>query len=70
MIYEIIVEFNKDFLEISENQIRIGIMSSPVKGQANLEIIKKLSGHFGISSNKIQIKRGHKSKNKIIEILL
>jgi len=69
MIYEIIVEFNKDFLDISENQIRIGIMSNPVKGQANLEIIKKLSRHFGIPTSKIQIKRGHKSKNKIIEIL-
>ena len=70
MIFETIVEFNKDFLEISENQIRIGILSSPIKGQANLEIIKKLSKHFGLPNNKIRIVKGIKSKNKIIEILI
>jgi len=70
MIFEIIVEFNRDFLEVSEKQIRVGVMSRPIKGQANLEIIKKLSKHFGLPNNKIRIIKGYKSKNKIIEILL
>ena len=69
MLYEIKVEFNKDFLEISGNKITVGIMSKPMKGQANLEIIKKLSKHFGLPNNRIQIKAGHKSKQKIVEIL-
>jgi len=70
MIFEVKVEFNKDFLEVSENQIRIGLLSRPIKGQANLEIIKKLSKHFGLPPNKIRIIKGQKSKNKIIEILI
>lgn len=68
MIYEISVEFNKETFEISENKIVIGIKSRPIKGEANKEIIKKLANHFGISTSKIQIKTGHKSKTKIIEI--
>ena len=68
MFYEIIVEFNKEIFEISENKITIGIKSRPVKGEANKEIIKKLAKHFGVSTSKIQIKTGHKSKVKIVEI--
>ncbi len=69
MIYKVSVDFSKEFLEINENQINIGIKSKPIKGQANKEIIKKLAKHFGISSSRIQIKTGHKSQEKIIEVL-
>ncbi len=69
MIYKVQVEFSKEFLEIQDNQINIGIKSKPVKGEANKEIIKKLAKHFGISTALVHIKSGHKSKQKIIEIL-
>ena len=69
MIYKVQVGFSKEFLEIKENQIRIGIKSKPVKGIANKELIKKIAKHFKISINLIQIKSGHKSSEKIIEIL-
>ncbi len=69
MIYQVKVEFSKEFLEIKDNQINIGIKSKPVKGDANKEIIKKLAKHFGISTTLVHIKSGHKSKQKIIEIL-
>ena len=42
MIYKVQVEFSKEFLEIKENQIKIGIKSKPVKEEANKEIIKNL----------------------------
>ena len=69
MIYKVLVEFSKEFLEIQDNQINIGIKSKPVKGEANKEIIKKLAKHFGISTALVNIKSGHKSQQKIIEIL-
>jgi uncharacterized protein (TIGR00251 family) len=69
VIYKVQVEFSKEFFEIKENQIRIGIKSKPVKGEANKELIKKISKHFKISTNLVQIKSGHKSSKKIIEIL-
>jgi uncharacterized protein len=68
LIYKVSVDFSKEFLEINNNQINIGIKTKPIKGQANKEIIKKLAKHFGISSTQIQIKTGHKSQEKIIEI--
>ena len=69
MIYKVHVEFSKEFLEIQENQICIGIKSKPVKGEANKEIIKKLAKHFGVSTALVHIKSGHKSRQKIVEIL-
>ncbi len=68
MLYKVNVEFNKEFLIIKENQITVGIKSKPIKGEANKEIIKKIAKHFRISTVMVQIKSGHKSKQKIIEI--
>jgi len=69
LIYKVQVEFSKEFLEIQDNQISIGIKSKPIKGEANKEIIMKLAKHFGVSTALVQIKSGYKSKQKIIEIL-
>ena len=69
MIYKVQVEFSKEFLEIKDDQIKIGIKSKPLKGEANKEIIKKIAKCFKISTILIQIKSGHKSQEKIIEIL-
>ena len=69
MIYRVQVEFSKEFLEIQENQINIGIKSKPVKGEANKKIIDKLAKHFGVSTALVHIKSGHKSRQKIVEIL-
>lgn len=68
VLYEVNVEFNKEFLNVKENQITIGIKSRPIKGEANKEIIKKIAKHFEISTSLVQIKSGHKSKQKIIQI--
>ncbi len=68
MIYKVEVQFSKEFLEIHEEQIKIGIKSNPLKGEANKEIIKKLAKHFGVSTVLVHIKSGHKSRQKIIEI--
>jgi uncharacterized protein (TIGR00251 family) len=68
LIYKVRVEFSKDFLKINDDQIDIGIKSNPIKGEANKEIIKKIAKYFSISTGTIQIKSGHKSKEKIIVI--
>ena len=69
MIYKVHVEFSKEVLEIINYEITIGIKSKPIKGEANKEIIKKIAKHFKISTSLVQIKSGHKSSEKIIEIL-
>lgn len=68
MIYKVHVEFSREFLEIEDDQITIGVKSKPIKGEANKEIIKKIAKHFKISAASVQIKSGHKSPDKIIEV--
>jgi len=68
VLYEVTIEFNKEILIIKENQITIGIKSKPIKGEANKEIIKRLAKHFKVSTSVIQIKSGHRSRQKIIQI--
>ena len=68
MIYQVRVEFNRDFLEMSGSDVTIGIKSKPVKGQANKEIIKKIATYLKIPVSEIRIISGHKSRTKIIEV--
>ena len=69
MLYKVSVSFNKDYLKIQDDHIEIGVMAKPVKGEANLEVIKKIAKHFGISKSNVRIVAGEKSRDKIIEII-
>lgn len=68
LLFKVNVEFNKEFFSIEKDQITIGIKTKPIKGEANKEIIKKIAKHFKVSTSMIQIKSGHKSSQKIIQI--
>lgn len=68
MKFEVTVEFKKDFFLMNENKIVIGIASRPEKGKANIELVKKLAGHFNVSSSQVRILSGVKSRRKIVEI--
>ncbi|MGI0077418.1 MAG: DUF167 domain-containing protein [Nitrosopumilaceae archaeon] len=68
-LYEVFVEFQKDFVKVEGNQVTIGVKSKPIKGETNKEIIKKLAKHFGVSSSSVTIRSGQKTKKKIVEIL-
>jgi len=69
MIFSVQVEFQKDYISVKEDKIRIGIKSKPIKGEANKEIVKKLARYFQVSTSCVIIRSGHKSKQKIIEVL-
>lgn len=62
------VEFNSDFITVEGSKVTVGVKSKPVDGQANKEVIKKLAKHFGTSSGNVVIRKGHKSRDKIVEI--
>jgi len=44
-------------------------MEKPVNGKANLEIVKQIAKHFGISKSCVRIVAGVKSKDKIVEVI-
>jgi len=53
---------------IQNDALKLKITAPPVEGKANEECIRFLSDKLGIKKNRITIKSGHKSKNKIIAI--
>lgn len=53
---------------IDNTHFEISVRARPVEGQANEAIIKLLAELFNISSSKIQLTFGHKSRDKIFEI--
>lgn len=69
MIYKVSVTFHKDFIEVNNDEISIGIKSKPQKGKANKELIKKLSKHFNVSQSQVRITSGEKSRKKLIQII-
>jgi len=71
LYYEVSVKFNKDFINVDEKnkKIEIGVRAKPTKGKANEEIIKKLAKYFGVSSTKVRITAGLRSRKKIVEII-
>jgi len=69
MIYKVSVTFHKDFVEVNNDEITIGIKAKPEKGEANKEIIKKLSKYFDVSKSKVRIIAGEKSRKKLVEVI-
>jgi len=56
-------------IELDGQQIKAFLKSSPIDGNANLELIRLLAKHFHVPQNRIIIKQGATSKKKLIEIL-
>ena len=69
MIYKVSVTFHKDFIEVNNDEISVGIKSKPQKGEANKELIKKLSKHFNVPQSQVKITYGEKSRKKLIQII-
>lgn len=70
MRYEVEVEFHRDFVKVDGDRILVGLRSRPVKGKANLELIKKLARYFKVSSSQVRIISGLKSRRKTVEITI
>ncbi|MGE0243778.1 MAG: DUF167 domain-containing protein [Nitrososphaeraceae archaeon] len=69
MKYFVSISFNtSELFQINGNEIKVSLKSKPENGKANQELIKLLSKYFRISSDKIKIIQGIKSRKKIIHI--
>ena len=54
--------------QLDSTTYEIAISSKPEKGKANKEIIEELAKFFNVKKNQITILKGHKSRQKIIQI--
>ncbi|MDE1828953.1 MAG: DUF167 domain-containing protein [Thaumarchaeota archaeon] len=68
MLYNVSVHFHRDFIEVKDNHIEIGIMSKPQKGEANEEIIKKIAKYFHVSRSNVRLVSGQKSRIKVVQV--
>lgn len=53
---------------VSENNLLVRIKSPPVDGKANKELIEILAKHFAVTKSQVNIKHGHNSPDKLVEI--
>jgi uncharacterized protein (TIGR00251 family) len=66
--YQVEVEFHKYYVRVEGDKIFVGLKSRPERGEANVELIKKLAKYFGVRSSQVKIVSGWKSRTKIVEI--
>ncbi len=59
-----------EITELENNRYRIRVDAPASGGKANARLIEILSDHFKISKSSIRIIDGHKSKNKLLEVLV
>ena len=63
MKYFVSIIFNTcELFQVEGNEIRVSLKSKPELGKANHELINLLSNHFRVSSDKIKIIQGIKSR--------
>ena len=55
-------------IEESDGSLTVFLKSPPIDGKANSELIQLLAKHFDISKSSIEIKAGHSSRQKIVDI--
>ncbi|OGY88308.1 MAG: hypothetical protein A2458_01495 [Candidatus Kerfeldbacteria bacterium RIFOXYC2_FULL_38_9] len=55
--------------QLAENEFKIWVTAIPEKNKANEALLKLLAKHLKIAKSCLQIKAGHKSKNKIVKII-
>ncbi len=68
MFYKVSVSFHRDYIEVRDDQIEVGVMARPQKGEANAEVIKKIAKYFQVPRSSVRLVSGEKSKNKVVQI--
>ncbi|MGD8979906.1 MAG: DUF167 domain-containing protein [candidate division WOR-3 bacterium] len=53
---------------INEESLRVKVLSPPVNGQANHELMAILSRYYSKPKSAIRIRSGLRSRNKVIEV--
>ncbi len=54
--------------ERGKNSLKVHLLSPPVDGRANKELVTILARYYGKSKSSIIIRKGFRSRDKIIEI--
>jgi len=58
----------KNLLKEEAGGVKVYLTAPPVDGKANEALVEFLAEHYGIRSSRIEIIKGLKSRNKVINI--
>jgi len=56
----------QEIQRISEGEYKIHVLSPPIEGKANKEVIHMVASHFNLPPSRVRIAGGRKSRNKIV----
>ncbi len=68
IIIKVVPRAKKEMIKSGE-PLRVYVTQPPEDGRANDAVIKLLAEHFKIPKSKINILKGEKNKNKVVEII-
>jgi len=54
--------------KINTNEYKVSVLSPPIRGKANQEVVKLLASYFNLSPSKVKIIKGEKSRQKLIRL--
>ena len=57
-----------EIIDLGKKRLRVKVTSPPVDGRANKELIELLARYYKKKKSSITIKKGTKSRDKVIEI--
>jgi uncharacterized protein (TIGR00251 family) len=55
-------------IDIGKGGLKVKVLSPPIDNQANNELIQVLAQYYNVKKSSIKIKKGMRSRNKLIEI--
>jgi uncharacterized protein (TIGR00251 family) len=55
--------------QVSKTELRVKVTASPVDGKANEALIKLLAKYYKTTKSEVEIVRGFKNRNKVVEII-
>lgn len=58
-----------EIIELSDGSIKAKLTAPPVEGEANKKLIELIAKKFNTAKSRVQIVRGARGKNKIIDLL-
>ena len=57
-----------EVMDLGQNRLRVKVVSPPVDGRANAELIESLARYYDRPRSSITIKKGKASRDKVVEI--
>ncbi|HEC79268.1 MAG TPA: DUF167 domain-containing protein [candidate division WOR-3 bacterium] len=56
-------------IELESGMLKVKVSSPPADNRANQELVRILADYYGVKRSAVKIRKGEKSREKLVEIL-